>query len=144
MNIRPARPDDHAQWLALWQGYQEYYEVDLSATTADTWARLMAAPADGPHALVAQGADGTLCGLTHYVFHAHTWRPEPSCYLMDLFTAPQRRGEGIGRALIEAVYDRADAHGAAQVYWLTQDFNRAGRRLYDKVAKRTPFIKYQR
>jgi GNAT superfamily N-acetyltransferase len=144
MHIRPARPKDFDAWLTLWKGYQDYYEADLSATTDDTWARLMEPPIDGPFALVAEAEDGALVGLTHYVFHAHTWRAEPSCYLIDLFTDPLVRGKGVGRALIEAVYARADARGAGQVYWLTQDFNAAGRRLYDKVAKVTPFIKYQR
>jgi GNAT superfamily N-acetyltransferase len=128
----------------LWKGYQDYYEVDLSATIADTWARLMDPPDDGPFALVAEDETGALVGLTHYTFHGHTWRADPSCYLIDLFTSPTVRGQGVGRALIEAVYAKADTHGAAQVYWLTQDFNTAGRRLYDKVAKVTPFIKYQR
>lgn len=57
---------------------------------------------------------------------------------------PQVRGQGIGRALIKAVYEKADAHGCYQVYWLTESFNEAGRKLYDNVAKLTPFIKYQR
>jgi GNAT superfamily N-acetyltransferase len=54
------------------------------------------------------------------------------------------RGTGAGRALIEAVYAAGDAAGCPTVYWMTQDFNAAGRRLYDRVAKLTPFIKYQR
>lgn len=88
--------------------------------------------------------DGTLSGLVHYVFHPHLWRPEGVCYLQDLFTAREARGKGVGRALIEAVYDAADAAGAPAVYWMTQEFNYAGRMLYDRVAERTPFIKYSR
>jgi GNAT superfamily N-acetyltransferase len=144
MNIRSARPDDQETWLEMWKGYQDYYEVDLSETTENTWQRLMTPESDGLHCLVCQDDDGKLIGFTTYVFHAHTWRPEPRCYLIDLFTFPECRGKGIGRALIEAVYEKADDHGCCQVYWLTQDFNEAGRRLYDKVAKVTPFIKYQR
>ena len=48
------------------------------------------------------------------------------------------------RPLIEAVADAAKARGAASVYWLTAEDNYAGRMLYDRVAARTPFIKYQR
>ncbi len=144
MIIRPACPDDFENWLPLWEGYQAYYKADLSAITKNTWARLMNPPANGPFALVAEADDGALVGLTHYTFHAHTWRAEPSCYLIDLFAKKSLRGKGIGRALIEAVYARADAHGAGQVYWLTEEFNTDGRRLYDKVATQTPFIKYQR
>jgi len=144
MMIRPAQPDDYAHWLPLWKGYQDYYGVDLSATSDDTWQRLMNPPKDGPFCLVAEAGDGALIGLTHYVFHGHSWRAAPSCYLIDLFTDANARGQGVGRALIESVYEKADERGAAQVYWLTQHFNEAGRRLYDKVAKLTPFIKYQR
>jgi len=83
-------------------------------------------------------------GLVHYIYHDHMWRPEGVCYLQDLYSDPEFRGQGIGRALIETVYAEASAAGSPNVYWLTQDFNKAGRRLYDKVATLTPFIKYQR
>jgi GNAT superfamily N-acetyltransferase len=66
------------------------------------------------------------------------------CYLQDLYTVPMCRGQGLGRALIEAVYQAADAHGTPTVYWLTQDFNHTARQLYDRVATLTPFIKYNR
>ncbi len=77
MIIRPAILKDFDAWLPLWKGYQDYYEVDLSATTADTWARLMDPPDDGPFALVAEDETGALVGLTLYTFHGHTWRAEP-------------------------------------------------------------------
>lgn len=73
-----------------------------------------------------------------------TWAAGPRCYLEDLFTSQDARGRGVGRALIEAVYTSADALGADEVYWLTQEFNATARRLYDQVAKATPFIKYRR
>lgn len=144
MTIRDAKPEDRDAWNPMWQGYQDYYEVDLSKTTDNTWDRLMSPAPDGPFCLVREDDDGSLIGLTTYVFHAHTWAPEPRCYLIDLYTNTDLRGKGIGRSLIEAVYEKADQHGCSQVYWLTQDFNEAGRRLYDKVGKLTPFIKYQR
>jgi len=144
MQIRSPESHDHDAWEALWKGYQGYYEVDLAATTADTWQRLLKPPAEGPYCLVAQADDGGLIGFVTYLYHGHTWQPQPRCYLIDLFTTPERRGKGIGGALIKAVYAKADEKGCCQVYWLTQDFNEAGRRLYDKVATLTPFIKYQR
>ena len=57
---------------------------------------------------------------------------------------PNVRGLGVGRALIEAVYAAADAEDAPAVYWLTQDFNHTARKLYDRIAKLTPFIRYNR
>lgn len=144
MIIRNATQADKTSWEEMWLGYQEYYEVDLSKTTLNTWERMMSPAADGPFCLVCEDDDGDLVGFTTYLYHGHTWQPEPRCYLVDLFTKNNTRGKGIGRKLIEGVYQKADEHGCASVYWLTQDFNEAGRRLYDKVAKLTPFIKYQR
>lgn len=69
---------------------------------------------------------------------------EDVCYLQDLYVEPRLRGGGVGRALIEAVYEVADANGTPSVYWMTQDFNENARKLYDRIANLTPFIKYQR
>lgn len=92
-------------------------------------------------ALVAE-AEGKLVGLTHYLFHRSTSRIEPVCYLQDLFTLPEMRGQGVGRALIEGVYEQANITGALRVYWQTQVTNEAGRALYDKVARHLGFIVY--
>ena len=50
----------------------------------------------------------------------------------------------MGRALIEAVYAAADRYGTPSGYWMTQEFNAEARKLYDRIATLTPFIKYSR
>jgi ribosomal protein S18 acetylase RimI-like enzyme len=142
--IRTLQPADRPQWDALWQGYLDFYEADVPRDVTDlTWSRLMdpEAPILG---FCAAGTDGALLGIVHYLFHPVTWAAGPRCYLEDLFTTPDARGKGIGRALIDAVYAAADARGADQVYWLTASTNARARRLYDQVATATPFIKYRR
>lgn len=141
--VRLLKVEDRDQWQVLWKGYQDFYETNLDAVTDNTWERLLAGEPDGPCCLVAE-ENGKLLGLTHYLFHATTWSPKQRIYLNDLYTVPESRGKGIGRKLIEAVYAVADERDCETVYWLTQDFNTAGRRLYDKVANLTPFIKYSR
>ncbi len=142
--IRPLTPDDQADWRRLWTGYLTFYNATVpEAVYASTFARLLGSDPRDFRALVAEG-DGGLLGLTHYLFHRHGWKIEDTCYLQDLYVDPSARGTGLGRALIEAVYAAADAAGAPSVYWLTQDFNAEARRLYDRVAKVTPFIRYNR
>jgi GNAT superfamily N-acetyltransferase len=141
--IRPLKADDRAQWNALWAGYLRFYRQHLPSEVTDgTFARLI--DPDAPlHGLVAERG-GTLVGFVHYLFHATSWSLRENCYLEDLYVDPAVRGGGVGRALIRAVYEAADRVQAASVYWLTQEFNSEGRALYDTLARRTSFIRYER
>ena len=142
--IRPVTAADEAEWRRLWTGYLEYYETSVTdEVTRTTFARLLGDDPQDYHGLVAERG-GRLVGLTHYLFHRHCWRVENVIYLQDLYVEPEARGSGAGRALIEAVYAAGDAAGCPIVYWMTQDFNATARKLYDRVAGLTPFIKYQR
>ncbi len=144
LTIRPLQAGDEADWRRLWTLYLEYYETRVSeAVYQTTWQRLLSGTDHEFSGLVAL-SDGNAVGLTHYLFHRHCWRIENVCYLQDLVVDTDMRGRRIGRALIEAVYERADAAGCPKVYWLTQHFNEAGRRLYDRVGELTPFIRYDR
>lgn len=144
LKIRKLRPEDRSQWDELWRKYLEYYETELSREIYDsTFARLLSDSPHEFHGLMAE-KDGELVGLVHYLFHRHGWKVEDVCYLQDLFVSEAARGTGAGRALIEAVYREADQAGAPTVYWLTQDFNTSARRLYDRIATVTPFVKYNR
>lgn len=142
--IRPLVASDKADWLRLWTAYLDYYQTSVPAPVADSsFARMLGTDPRDFKGLIAL-VDGRPMGLVHYLFHRHGWKIEDVCYLQDLFVAPEARGTGLGRALIEAVYARADAAGAPGVYWLTQDFNQTARQLYDRVARVSPFIRYNR
>ncbi|MGN2253620.1 GNAT family N-acetyltransferase [Frateuria sp. GZRe12] len=147
VTVRSVAHADHDAWLSLWDGYNALYgragATALPAeVTAMSWSRFFDAY-EPVHALVAE-ADGELLGLAHYLFHRSTIRIEPSCYLQDLFTAPAARGRGVGRALVEAVYDRARAAGCSRVYWQTHEGNATAMALYDKLAERSGFVVYRR
>jgi GNAT superfamily N-acetyltransferase len=141
--VRPLAPGDYAAWEPLWKGYQEFYRVDLGPeVTAMTWQRFHD-PVEPMFALGAFTGD-TLVAIAHYLFHRTCWAIGPSCYLQDLFTAPAARGQGAGRALIEAVADAARAAGAGRLYWLTHETNTNAMKLYDKVAARSGFVQYRK
>jgi len=145
--IRPLARADFDAWLPLWDGYNKFYgrfgptalPIEITRTT---WARFFDAY-EPVHALVAEN-EGKLVGLVHYLFHRSTTLIEPNCYLQDLFTDERTRGKGVGRALIEAVYEGARVAGCSRVYWLTHETNATARRLYDQVAENTGFIVYRK
>lgn len=140
--VRPLRPDERDAWEPLWSGYLAFYEAAVAAeVTEETWRRLHD-PAEPMHVLGAF-VDGRLIGIVHFLFHRSTWTTGDYCYLQDLFTVVESRGLGAGRALIEAVYERARAAGASRVYWLTHESNATARAMYDKVADRPGFIQYR-
>ena len=144
LTIRPITAADESDWRRLWTAYLEFYESGVPEEVyRTTFARLLDPARPQQNGLLAV-KNGQAAGLVHYIFHPHNWRLEDVCYLQDLYTDPAFRGGGVGRALIEAVYEAADERGAPSVYWLTQDFNETARTLYDRVANLTPFIKYQR
>ena len=143
--IRPVEPGDHAAWCPLWDGYNAFYgrQADTALPehiTQSTWRRFLE-PDEPVFALVAQH-HGQLVGLAHFLFHRSTTRVEDVCYLSDLFTAQDLRGQGIGRALIRGVLEQARARGSKRVYWQTHETNAAGRRLYDGLARYEGFIVY--
>jgi GNAT superfamily N-acetyltransferase len=143
--VRPLRQDDFVAWQPLWNGYNAFYGREGATAlspeiTRTTWQRFFV-PSELVFALVAE-SDGKLLGLAHYLYHRSTTRIELNCYLQDLFTTHSERGRGIGRSLIEGVYEAAKAAGIKRVYWQTHESNAAGRLLYDKVARHTGFIVY--
>jgi len=145
--VRPVHPEDFAAWKPLWQGYNAFYgrkdETALpDAVTSRTWSRFF--DADEPvHALVAEHR-GQLLGLAHYLFHRSTIMIEPICYLQDLFTAETARGKGVGRALIQSVYQRAQDAGCSRVYWHTHETNATAMMLYDRIADKSGFVVYRK
>lgn len=142
--IRPLAEKDEPHWRRLWRDYLAFYETTRPDEIYDAYfKRLLGDDPQDFSGLIAE-LDGRPVGLTHYLFHRHGWRLENVCYLQDLYADPDVRGHGIGRALIEAVYEDADKNGTPAVYWLTQDFNSEARRLYDRIGRLSPFIKYDR
>jgi GNAT superfamily N-acetyltransferase len=141
--IRGASQQDWEQSLPLWDGYNTFYErIIPSEVTKATWGRFFD-HYEPVHAFVAED-DGRLIGFVHYIFHRNTSMIGPICYLQDLFSSPEVRGHGVGRALIERVYIAAAQAASPRVYWLTHETNKPGMALYDKVAERSGFIQYRK
>jgi len=142
IEIRRVTASERAAWEPLWRGYLDFYKTTVPKQVYDTtWARLQD-PAEAMHLLGAY-VDGRLLGIVHFLYHRSCWTIGDYCYLQDLFVAESARKLGLGRALIEAVYQRAHSDGASRVYWLTHESNATARTLYDKLATWPGFIVYR-
>lgn len=140
--VRPAVPGDEAGWRRLWADYLAFYDKDLPEDlTADTWRRLVGGQ-DGFSVDVAERG-GTLVGFVHAVPQPGTWSRRPKLYLEDLYVDPTARGAGVGARLIAAVVERARRLGADEVHWITDTDNAVAQRLYDRVATRSAYVRYE-
>jgi GNAT superfamily N-acetyltransferase len=143
--IRPVEARDYGAWYPLWRGYNDFYRANVPDEVARNSFSRMVERRDGMMALIAVDGQDRPVGFAHLIFHPSTWTAGVYCYLEDLYVDPAARGTGTARALIEAIYAEADRRGdVARVYWTTQEFNAPARSLYDQVARRTSFIRYQR
>ncbi|MEV3987154.1 GNAT family N-acetyltransferase [Nonomuraea sp. NPDC050227] len=142
ISIGKLMPSDRDAWESLFRAYIDFYQrVEPDEMYGRAWQEFQADTR--MHAFGAR-LDGRLVGITHFLVHASTSAPDADvCYLQDLFTAPDVRGKGVGRKLIEAVADWARDGGCSRVYWNTHESNSTARRLYDKVAENRGFIRYQ-
>lgn len=61
------------------------------------------------------------------------WTGQPEAYLQELYVAPARRGNGIGRALLEATMETARAAGATGIDLNTGETDAAARALYESA-----------
>ena len=138
--IRPLAPPDREAWAPLWADYLTFYEKALTQeVTEATWQRLIDGRLIGRCAI--DGASRML-GIAHALLHEGTWSQKPVCYLEDLFVSEASRGQGVGRALIAALAEEGRATGWLRLYWQTAAGNKTARALYDKLARRTDWVRY--
>ena len=144
ITVRLLTAADAAPLAPLFGAYLDFYRAarDPSAEAAFLKARLSAADSTGFGAFT----DGELSGfaLCHHTFNS--LRLAPAWVLHDLFVAPAHRGQGVAKALIEAVHARAKGQGACEVVLSTAHDNTTAQRLYEKEGYRldTTFRVYVR
>lgn len=140
--MRELNANDKSAWLPLWHGYIEFYEATIPEDQSElTWTRLLDSGYNS-YGLVAE-VDGKVCGLVHYSFQTSTWSPIGYCYLEDLFVDPAIRGNGVGRALIDAVHEIAVKSGSSRLYWNTDATNATARKLYDSYINESGKVQYR-
>lgn len=133
--IRPLMFNDFPSWLPLWDDNNMGQRNE--AVTTSTWERLNdeAVPVYGLCAL--KGSE--MVGILHYVLHYTTGSIEPACYMQDVFTAPEFRGQGIAKAMIAALAKTGATEKWSRLYWLADNNNEAAQGLYKNIGVKLDF-----
>ena len=141
--VRDVEPSDRPAWGRMWTANYIHHGATMSDADIDELWRRILHPDHPVRALVSAAADDRdLLGFAHYVLHPHTFSSRTVCYLEDLWVEPAARGTGVGRGLIEALAERGRARGWRRLYWHTETDNEAARRLYDRMATLTDYVRY--
>jgi len=137
---------DLADLLPLMRAYCDFYEVGPSDEDLLTLSRaLIEDPTREGVQLIARGTDGAAVGFATIFWTWSTTRGKRIGVMNDLFVAPDARGAAggrVGEQLIAACAERCRAHGAVSLTWQTALDNERAQALYDKVAQRTNWLRY--
>lgn len=142
MKIRSLAKTDRSVWEQFMNEYAVFYKTSVPEGGHErVWDWIFDNNNDFWCDLVLDN-DGKPLGFTQYQLMHRSLGGSMVCYLSDLYVKPDTRGIGAGRALIDHVIDFAKRRGITNVRWLTQDYNYAGRRLYDSYVSKSDFILY--
>lgn len=142
--IAPIAASELEALLPLIAAYQRFYEVaevDEERNRA-FFSRFLAPSDDGM--LLGAWRDAELVGYACLYWHFTSLVPAETVLMNDLYVPEDQRGEGIGRALIEASAEIARKRGAHHLEWATAPDNVTAQRLYDSTgAERSEWIEYE-
>jgi len=141
VSVADATAGDRAAWDVLYAGYAAFYDTPQDGAMRDRVWGWIHDPDVAMACLLARTPAGVV-GLAHTRPFRRPLTASTGEYLDDLFVAPQARGQGVGRALVDEVRRRAGAQGRSTVRWITRDTNRVARALYDDLATATAWVTY--
>lgn len=141
--VRPPAEGDRDAFLAMWDDFvaTDPAEPGDRGMGPVNWARLRD-PAHPLAGLIATDPAGAPQGFLLHVVLPFTWSRGEVSYLLDLYTRPESRGRGVARALIAELAAIGRAAGWYKIFWMTQTHNATSQRLYDRVAVRGAYVRY--
>ncbi|MFF8893056.1 GNAT family N-acetyltransferase [Brevibacterium casei] len=139
--VRPVTSSDESRWKELFRGYREFYKLPESEDVVERVWGWLSDPSHESEGLVAE-ADGRIVAIADYRRFSRPSTGTVGIWLDDLFTDPDARGTGAGRALIARLQEIAADEGRSVVRWITADDNTQAQALYDQVATKTNWLTY--
>jgi GNAT superfamily N-acetyltransferase len=144
IEIAPIAAEEFEELLPLIAAYQRFYEVEeIDEERNRAFFRRFLAPSEDGLLLGAR-SDGRLVGYACLYWHFSSLEAVEAVLMNDLYVTEQARGQGVGRALIEASAEVARERGTPILEWSTAPDNHTAQRLYDSTgAKRSEWSSYE-
>ena len=129
----------------LFEAYQRFYEVEEIDRDRNRSFLERFVGTDREGWLFGAYGDDEILGFTCLHRHKSSLRAADTVLMYDLFVAPEARGQGVGRALIEKALEVARDSGAVCLEWSTAPDNTTAQRLYDSMpgSERSTWITYE-
>jgi GNAT superfamily N-acetyltransferase len=145
IEVSPVQEEEFETLLPLIAAYQGFYEVeDIDNARNRFFFRRFLAPSEDGLLLAARDEHGLILGYACLYWHFSSLAALETVLMNDLFVAPEARGRGIGRTLIEASADVARERGAAWLEWATAPDNHTAQRLYDGITgEKSTWLEYE-
>jgi ribosomal protein S18 acetylase RimI-like enzyme len=128
--VRRGEPADAEAIGRLLHDFNSEYE-DFTPGPEKIAARVRSLMAAGDTVVLLAGEEPD--GLAVMRFRPSLWVEALECYLAELYVVPGKRGQGIGRALMDEVFEVARKQGAGHIELNTSDDDVAARALYEKL-----------
>lgn len=142
VTVRQIQVEDKSSWQELYLSYLKFYESEpVESSTELLWNRLTKGEPK-IQGLVAE-SNGEIVGIAHFHYQVSTWSDTFHCYLEDLYVTEGSRSKGVATTLIAEVKKFAIEHNCSELFWITKESNQTARKLYDKVAKVSDFVRYE-
>lgn len=143
INVRGARSGDESAFLDMWKDFVGAIpgEPGNHAMGELNWARAMD-PAHALQCIIASDGNKGPIGFALFLAFPFTWSRGDVCYLQDIYVSAQSRGRGAAHAMIVHLQRLGEEAGWFKIFWMTQRDNFAAQRLYEKVAKRMDYFRY--
>lgn len=145
VDVSPVREEEFEELLPLIAAYQGFYEVDeIDNDRNRQFFRRFLAPSEDGLLLAAREEGGAILGYACLYWHFSSLTAQETVLMNDLFVAPDVRGRGIGRSLIETSAAVARERGAAWLEWATAPDNYTAQRLYDSMtSEKSTWLEYE-
>ena len=144
LRIEPIAEEQLETLLPMIAAYQDFYEAQgvPPEHNREFFGRFVAPSEEGM--LIGAWHGEELVGYACLYWHHSSTRAVDTVLMNDLYVDAASRGQGVGRALIEAAAAVARERSCPVLEWTTEPGNVTAQRLYDSTgARRLTWIEYE-